>query len=309
MPKLKGAYRHRWFKNQTLLKQAAVPLRALREAGIRTLVLKGASLCPLYYRDWGVRGMEDLDILVPPERVLDAISVLREIGAEPVSKDVEERICIQHSAAFKHADGWEVDLHWFSLWRSASDAGMWAYAVPLELGGEQTRAPGPTHQLIQVCTHGADYNETSPIRWVADAWTVLQTGEVDWEMFEREARERLLTVVLAAALNYLRELLDAPIPEDVVRRLEAVPSRRFERIGFRAAAKPPSPTQFVLTRWERYRRMSILRPHGPGWAPSEACTDCSGTTRGRGWVASLPRDPAPDAWNMAARTSGSSHRA
>ena len=52
MPKLKGVYRHTWFKNQSVLRQAGFPIRALREAGTPTLALKGATLCPVYYRDW-----------------------------------------------------------------------------------------------------------------------------------------------------------------------------------------------------------------------------------------------------------------
>jgi hypothetical protein len=263
MPKLRGAYRYIWFKNQTLLRNTAPALRALHEAGIPTLLLKGASLSALHYRDWGVREMGDVDVLVPPYRALDAIAVLRGTGAEPSCARVEESIYVQHGDSFKHGNGWNLDLHWFSLWRSSSDVSLWEHAVPLELCGERTLAPAPTHQLMHVCTHGAQYNESTPIRWIADAWTVLQTNEVDWELFEREARERLLTVVLASALNYLRDLVDAPIPNEVVRRLEAAPSPRFERIGFRATAKPFGPVRTALMLWERYRRLSVLRPPGP----------------------------------------------
>ena len=89
MPKLKGVYRHTWFKNQTVLRQAGIPIRVLRKAGIPTLALKGATLCPLYYRDWGVRRMEDFDLLVPPDRATDAMAALRAIGATPSGGGLE----------------------------------------------------------------------------------------------------------------------------------------------------------------------------------------------------------------------------
>ena len=263
MPKLKGVYGYRWFKNQIQLEKAAVALAVLRDAGIPTLVLNAASLCPLYYRDWGVRGLDDLDVLVPPDRALDAIAVLRGLGAEPLMGRVEQTIFVRPAHRFEHADGWTVGLHWFSLWRSSSDATMWEHAVPLELGGERTLAPGPTHELIHVCVQGADYEAQSPIGWVADAYAVLRSGQVDWELLEREAVDRLLTVVLASALGYLRELLDPPIPEELVQRLEAASSPLFERIGFRATAKPFSPNRTALMLWERYRRLAVLRPAGP----------------------------------------------
>jgi hypothetical protein len=268
MRKLRGAYMHTWFQNQTTARQAPVPLVALRDAGIDTLVLKGASLCPLYYRDWGVRAMEDLDILVPPQRARDAIAVLRELGAVPTTARAEQTVDVRPAAPFKHpADDWDVDLHWYSLFRSSSDAGMWEHAVPLTLNHEPTLAPGPTHQLIHVCTHGADYNEQAPIRWVADAYTVIAGGQVDWDLFEREARERLLTVVLASALTYLRDLVDAPVPPEVIQSLEDAPSRYFERAGFRATARPFSPTRTFWMLWERYRRLAILKPDGPRAGP------------------------------------------
>lgn len=262
MPKLRGAYRHTWFKNQTGLKDAAPALRVLREAGVPTLVLKGTGLCALHYRDWGVREVGELKALVPPDRALEAIAALRQAGAEPVSARVEASLGVQPGARFVHRDGWNVNLRWFSLWRSSSDASLWEHAVPLELGGEPTRAPAPTDQLITVCAEGAEYNESSPLRWIADASTVLRAGEVDWERFEREARERLLTVVLASAVDDLRDLVDAPIPAEVARRLRDTPSPRFERIGFRATSRPFG-VRAALILWERYRRLSVLRPPGP----------------------------------------------
>jgi hypothetical protein len=264
MPKLKGVYRHTWFTNQSVLRQAGVPIRALREAGIPTLALKGATLCPLYYRDWGVRRMEDFDLLVPPDRVGDAMATLRAIGAQPGVADVEDWIPLRHSVMFGHPDGWTMDLHWYSLWRSASDRSLWDQAVPIELGGEQTLAPGATHQLLVVCVHGADWAEHGRLRAIADALAVIRGGEVDWDLLVEEARARLVTVALASMLERVRELVDAPVPDDVLRRLHETPSPRFERVGYRETARPYSLRFLFATIWERQRRFARLRPGGPG---------------------------------------------
>ena len=202
MSKLKSVYRHTWFKNQTVLRQAGIPIRALRKAGIPILALKGATLCPLYYRDWGVRRMEDFDLLVPPDRATDAMAALRAIGATPRVSNAEAWVPLRHSLPFKHPDGWQVDLHWYSLWRSASDQAVWDHAVELDVGGEQILAPGPTHQLLLVCVHGADWAPNPPLRWVADATVVIRAGEVDWDLLVEEANKRLLTVVLGSTLEY-----------------------------------------------------------------------------------------------------------
>jgi Uncharacterised nucleotidyltransferase len=263
MPKLKGVYRYTWYTNQSVIRQAGVPIRALREAGIPTLALKGAALAPLYYRDWGVRRMQDFDLLVPPDRVRDAIAVLRGIGAVPGVPDVEAWIPLRHAVMFQHPDGWEMDLHWYSLWRSAPDQSIWDHAVPLDVGGEQTLAPGPTHQLLLVCVHGVDWAENPPLRWLADATAVIRSGEVDWDLLVEEAETRLLTLVLGSALQYLRDVMDAPVPDDVLRRLSEAPSPRFERAGFRESTRPFNNKRLLYMIWERQRRLERLRPPGP----------------------------------------------
>src|SRR5262245_53419620 len=51
--RLKGVYRLTWYKNQFLFRTLAEVLRRLDAAGVPALVLKGASLTTLYYRDLG----------------------------------------------------------------------------------------------------------------------------------------------------------------------------------------------------------------------------------------------------------------
>ena len=64
--RIKGTYRLTWTRNHLLLREVAPVMRSLRAAGIPTMVLKGAALTALQYRDPGVRSMADIDLLVPP---------------------------------------------------------------------------------------------------------------------------------------------------------------------------------------------------------------------------------------------------
>jgi hypothetical protein len=65
MGKLKGIYRQAWSKNQTLFHEMAKVIEFLQNAGIKTMLLKGASLSLLYYKNNGSRPMADIDVLVP----------------------------------------------------------------------------------------------------------------------------------------------------------------------------------------------------------------------------------------------------
>ena len=80
MMRLKGVSRRAWCENHMVFRRMAPVLAALHGAGISTLILKGAALTLLHYRDFGLRPMQDLDILVPEERALDSISLLEGQG-------------------------------------------------------------------------------------------------------------------------------------------------------------------------------------------------------------------------------------
>src|SRR5215470_12661875 len=73
MEKLKGVYRHTWYKNQILFSRMAAILRSFQEAGIDVMVLKGTALVLLHYKDYGLRPMNDFDVLVRLKQSSEAI--------------------------------------------------------------------------------------------------------------------------------------------------------------------------------------------------------------------------------------------
>ena len=267
--RLKGLYRRAWSQNQLNFKRAARAIEALEGAGIETLVTKGASLAILAYGDVGVRPMDDADVLVPIARTAEAIEVLTAAGWSPDHDDPMARTQVHHSLGFAGPDGGNMDLHWFALWQPARDDGLWRAAVPMELAGVATRAPCAADQLLLACVHGTPWSPLPPFRWIADAIAVIRApGEgLDWARLGAEAERRRLTVATAAALAYLREEFRAPVPEELLRQLEASPASRHERAAFRAACRPDSPVRTLRMAWDRYRRLRDLdtgapRPHG-----------------------------------------------
>src|SRR4051812_21498162 len=89
--RIRGVYRFTWSRNQLLLHLGGIALRDLRQAGIETIVLKGAALSVSQYRDLGVRQMGDFDVLVPRRRVTEAIDALRvSLEPHPASPHPEE---------------------------------------------------------------------------------------------------------------------------------------------------------------------------------------------------------------------------
>ncbi len=73
-------YRSTLSENQRMFAQIADLLDAFRCAGIETMLLKGAALILLHYKDPGLRPMVDFDILVPAAKAAAAIKTLSELG-------------------------------------------------------------------------------------------------------------------------------------------------------------------------------------------------------------------------------------
>ena len=75
MNRFKGVHRLTWYKNQLLFHHVTTLLHSFYNAGIQTMVLKGAALTLFYYRDYGLRPMADFDILVQSEQASAAINL------------------------------------------------------------------------------------------------------------------------------------------------------------------------------------------------------------------------------------------
>jgi Uncharacterised nucleotidyltransferase len=263
--RLRGVYRDAWIRNRLLFERAAGAIGVLGAAGIETLVIKGAPLALLSYDDVGARPMDDVDVLVPLARAADAIDVLSEAGWTAESDDPMGRIGAHHSTGFAGPGGGNVDLHWFALWQPASDEPLWKASVPLEIAGGATRAPCPADQLLLVCAHGIPWSRLPSFRWIADAIVSIRgAGDgLDWDRFAAEAERRRLTVAAGAALAFLREEFEAPVPAPLLARLDAVPVARHERVAFRAAGGADSAVRTLRMAWDRYRRLRDLETGAP----------------------------------------------
>jgi putative nucleotidyltransferase-like protein len=270
LPRLKGAYRHQWVTNQRRLHRAGEALAHLADAGIETLVLKGAALAERRYGDAGLRLMYDVDVLVRAERAHEAASVLKRHGWRPLLPlDLDDLMPVIQGTLFKDEMEDGIDLHWHALWSPSDEDDFWSAAEPLEVGGAPTLCPCAADQLLHVCVHGV-WSNGRPVRWVADAVTLLRSApDLDWERVVDRARARSLTLPMLDALSYLSEAFDAPVPPGVLNALAGSRQGLRERLAHRAWGFRSTKLRAVVTQWDRYRRQRALPP-GPTRVPSFA---------------------------------------
>jgi hypothetical protein len=262
MGKYKGVYRQTWYRNQLLFHSLASVVRSFRDADIETIVLKGAALIVLNYKDYGLRPMNDFDILIHTHQVSAAINLLRVLGWTPVDfEPTEGYISVSYSHGFRNGKGQELDLHWHVLSQSRemdADKDFWDGAIAVDIHGVATRALNPADQLLHVCIHGARWNYTPPFRWVADAAIILNTerSEFDWDRLIDQSRQRRLVLPLKESLNYLNKSIDIPIPRKILNSINGLHVPRIERMEYRVITNPPTRLTAGLDLWCQHYRLT-----------------------------------------------------
>jgi hypothetical protein len=137
--------------------------------------------------------------------------------------------------------------------------------VDARIGTVQSRAPAAESLLLNVIGHGAK-SADGGIRWVADAWFVIQHGTVAWDRVAEEAIARRYAVRTRACLAYLRAALDVPIPAAVMERLWAVRVGLSERLEHQVRTRGHRRLGLLPDYWFGYARTrstgSVPSPSG-----------------------------------------------
>ena len=233
LPRLKGVYRHAWVRNLCLLHETEPAVAALERAGVPTLILKGAPLALSAYSTPAARPMDDIDVAVPQERLAEAIGVLEAAGWSSRGLSLGA-ITVSHAAAFRNARGAEFDLHWSVLMETAKspvEARFWETARPFDLNGLATRMLDPALALLHVLVHGLRANPVPPVRWVADALTLIrQSDRLDWDLLVAMARAGQVTQRVRLGLRHLNARFGARVPTQTLEALDASSPGLIERV-------------------------------------------------------------------------------
>ena len=261
-----------WRQNRERMESLAALVTEFRKVGVSCLVLKGAALALRYYRDLGVRSMRDFDLLVPEKDLEAAMVGLREMGyaaeGDYTMPAILRRARVGHAWQFFSADGQSCDLHWRPVVRCYSPEVTRLFRDSAEtapLADITVAVLAPTDQLFHVCAHGLQWDWVPPIRWIADALTVLREA-IDWDRIFRLATEASMRARLASALGYLRRRFEAAVPPAILERLEhAAPG--WERREHRLLQKPCPLGYFDSIAWHAYN-FRRLRPFDTEWRNS-----------------------------------------
>jgi hypothetical protein len=267
LERLKGVYRHAWSANGMLFRDAGRLLGALARAEIRTVVLDGSALVTLYYRDQGARAIDSIAVLISPDDIPAAARVFAREGWGSAKLVHLSRPGPYTSQARLLGAGRPVDLLWDPFPEGCTPDirhGFWVNAEPAEIAGIASQVLAPTDELLRICVRAARWEELPPFRRLADALLLLRAvgPRVDWTRLVNQARRARVVLPVLASLSLLREVLDAPVPDDSLRRLEAEPAGAGEWLEQRLREAPRPRLGRLPDLLFRYRRLAA--PEGSG---------------------------------------------
>lgn len=199
---------------------------ALDAAGVPWACFKGPVLAAVYQRAGEDRGAVDLDLLVPPDRLGDALRALSSAGAGLLSRNFTLlRRELPGEVALLARHGTTVDLHWAVVNRvlrrrrtRISTAALLAAAQPVELAGRAVPGLQRDEALVHVCLHAA-LAGASRLSWLLDVTLSAQDRPVDWARVRATAERWGVPNAVGLVLQRSARLLDAPVPAEVLRAL------------------------------------------------------------------------------------------
>ncbi len=226
--------------NAVQRRETEAVLRALADAGIETVLMKGTPLAYTVYAEPACRLKGDLDIWLPPAQFPAAIEALRPLGYAPRDKSDRPAAFISLTGGEQQLIGRDpgtglVELQWPALrgeWvrRAAAvdhDA-IWARRVAVPIEGRSTWAMAPEDLLIHLCLHLAinhGFGEPA-LRNLLDVHLVAVRLSPDWDAVAERAQAWRLATMLWTTLSLAVQLWGAPVPASVLAALQPGPARR-----------------------------------------------------------------------------------
>jgi hypothetical protein len=192
--------------------------RLFDDAGLPVLFIKGVALAILAFGDLGLRGAQDIDILVAPETLADATALIlgagyRRFDPAPDISDAQLRLLIplRKDLGFVHqATGMRVELHWrlFLNRHAMADASIMASSRVVPVAGTAgLRTLGEEDLFAYLCMHGA-IHWWNRLKWLADVNAILACVSQDGvERLFGAAQARGVGRAAAQAVLLCRRLL------------------------------------------------------------------------------------------------------
>ena len=215
-------------RNGLLAREVTNVLQTLHAAGVAAIPLKGVYLAERLYGDPTLRDSSDIDVLVPRQRVRDALQVLRRHGYAPEFTErffeaVLLRGHIEYTLARRqHGFEYLVDLHWGIGWSARDDRraaeALWVDAKPTVHDGVEMWAMSREWELLTLAVHAARHG-WQPLKWLVDVHDYCASQPLDWRMIRQTAYRYGWLSALEQTLWVCQAVLGTAVPAGIAARI------------------------------------------------------------------------------------------
>ena len=200
---------------------------ALTDAGVNHVAFKGPILATLT-PSTSSRGYSDLDLMVSPQNLGRAVSVLEGAGASLSPGAGWKRLLKTAHAQVPMVLPLSVplDLHWHlcsqphmrrAFTVEPADA-LIDRSITMDTAAGPARVLGWNDMLVHTASH-AGWSGGDRLGWLADVDAVVRSGCVDWDIVVVTTRAWGLSALVGDILRRTCEALDTPIPVEVISAL------------------------------------------------------------------------------------------
>ena len=205
-----------------------------REEGLEVLFTKGAFLMMDVYKDKGLRGFSDIDILVREEDLSRVEALVGKKGFKPRNKS---RIFNRYRSqeVYSLDNKIYLDIHIDLVGRrlhnrfiGINNEDLWRRKREVTLDGARVYTMDTSYTLLYQSMHLAMQHGFSGLKWYVDIHEMITSSNIDWEEVLRLSGKYRIRRPLYYVLLFTRDMFSTPIPEEVMHELSKI-EREFDR--------------------------------------------------------------------------------
>ena len=226
MQYLKLAYVREQMRSRTYFRICRDILVALEAAQVPVLLLRGGALAKHTYPDPALRHCHDIALLIggrgdETEQYVSRIrTALADSGRTEVKCDPAEGGPI---ALFRDETTLPIEIYdrpfKLSYYKLPSTE-LFSRSQATRIGDAAVSLLCAEDALVHVCVHASYSTSRDSLRWVGDAWYLLQGSEIDWDKVAETSQRARGLLPMYVMLKYLRDALEAPVPDSLLLRLK-----------------------------------------------------------------------------------------
>ncbi len=228
--KMQQQYQQVILQNLAIYRELRLINEKMQAANIPMIVLKGTYLATAVYPHIGQRAVGDLDILLPEDKIEQAVDLMHDLDWREIQPFALEAIQknLHHLPPFaKQGMYFPVEIHW-NIVRPRDDLNisadeLWVKPALTSLAGPEILAFPPYLQLLHLALHAAyNHHFAFDLRSLCDIAQIInqQVGSIDWDLFADKAIAWRWQRGIYLTLKLVQAFWDTAVPPHILAQLK-----------------------------------------------------------------------------------------